>query len=1402
VVPGALVPPAGPLLQRDEELTRLRSAWERARRGGAVTVAVRGPSGAGATRLAQALAEEVAHSGARVTLLNHAETETDAEASTGAPTLIVADHVQAPAVGAYTLLLLLRGRDAPVSETAEVIDLAPLEHDGVRALVEQYVGIGISPTGGTRVLDELTAQVLAESAGWPGPAHEAALRCGRRAAVERIESAVSRVDSSAVSLTSAREELSSGVAMLSSAASGSELDSTDGCPWRGLESYGIDDGPWFCGRERLVAELVSRLAGTRLLAVVGASGSGKSSAVRAGLLAALADDVLPGSAAWTRVSMRPGAHPMRELGRQALGQRGASVGDLLAHLVREESDPAGTRVLLVVDQLEETWSACQDPGERAAFLDTLAELSQDPRSPVTVILVVRADYVGALAEHEQLAALVADGTLLVGSPTSPEIRRAIETPASRARLRLDEGLADSLVTDAGAEPGLLPLLSTALTQLWERRSGRSLTFAAYVRLGGLSGAIAGLAEDAYGALTADEQDAARMLLLRLTGPGDGLSVTRRRVPLQELEALPHEGVRGIVEALTRSRLLTTSDGHVEVAHEALFREWPRLRGWLLEDGAGRAVQRRLALAATEWDAEGRESGSLWRGTRLASALEVADARPEEITATEREFLDAGRAAIEGEQQAAEARAAAAAKQNRRLRALLAGLAVVLVGALVAGLLAMRATAEAEASRVSADAKRLAATALNEEYPDLAMLSAIEAVRMEESPETYGALLTLLSRTPELVTRVRTPNRFLRNGVSADGSTVFLSENEPRMRAVDAETGAQLWERGTPGAGQIGSWTALPSGDAFAPVLSEEVVAARVDASDGSVVWQIDAADLEEAAGPSTSSWMWNESGLLRGGRIVFATDSHVFVADPSDGDIVRAVAWPEPQRYDETLHVWPDGRVSLSAGPGPRVFDLARPDRGFRRLSGTPLALSPDGRRVALVSEGTADATLRLHDARTYLPVSETFALGGFSREAVWSGDGSQLLLAVDEDVQLRDGRTGALIDQQSAHSGAVMDLAVGGPADDLVWTAGRDGSAIALDLSGRRGVLPTSDSGFESHVGAGPVSGDVGVATPWYEDRVNPAHLVDLDTGRDLFGELTVKPGCEWCQVNSVAITHDGRRALGGIAVFAPPDFDYEQRGYLAIWDTADGSLLELVRTPWAVFGVDVTPDGRLAVLNGEHGYAVLDLQTAQFAHEPVRQRQMGWVDAMPNTAVSPDGRKAVLGRDDRMLLVDLASGQVLSERAVEEEAVSSVTWSGDGRHIVAGGLSGRLRFLSGESLTEVAPTRLVTGGFVIDLKTSRDGHLMASIGSDGDVVLWDAATWQPIGQPVTDDKGWGWLHFTEDERLQVFFESGELVELAVDPSVWLEHACRAANRDLTPEESAIVRPGLPLRSTCGDLG
>lgn len=1406
-LPAELAAPAGPTLGRHAELAKLRTAWRRAAAGEAVRAVLRGPSGAGSSRLASVLAEEMVHEGAAVHLIGPTRSaappapEQSAERGGATVTLLVADHVEAPEATPHTLVLSLSGIDEAVPSDAEVIDLAPLSYEHVQELVTEY--LGSSSASERQILTAATTQVLAESAGWPGRVHEAALRWGRRAAMQRIESAVGQADRAAMSLSSAREELSDGVVMLArtgrdGAAPVDEAPLPDLCPWRGLEHYDIEDGPWFCGRERLVAELVARLAGSRLLGVVGASGSGKSSAVRAGLLASLADDVLPGSATWARVVIRPGEHPMRELTRQALGQREGRIGDLLASLVTEAGELVHPRVLLVVDQLEEVWTACQDPGERAAFLDTLAELAQGPQS-VTVVLVVRADYVGELADHSELAALMADCTVLVGSPTSSEIRRAIDRPASRAGLRLQDGLADSMVSDAGAEPGLLPLLSTSLTQLWSRRSGRDLTYAAYVGMGGLSGAIAFLAEEAYARLTDSEGTAARTLLLRLAGSGDGSAVTRRRVPLSELQALPQQDARRIVGTLAEARLLTVSDGHVEVAHESLFREWPRLRGWLVEDVSGRAVQRRLALAAGEWAVEGREATLLWRGTRLTSGLEVADARPEEITSTEREFLDASRAAADAEQRNAEERAAAATRQNRRLRGLLAGLGVLLAVALVAGAVAMQARSEAESSRVSADAKRLAATALNEEYPDLAMLSAIEAVRMEESPETYGALLTLLTRTPELVTRVRTSNRFLRNGVSVDGGTVFLSENEPRMRAVDAQTGEQLWERSTPAAGQLGSWTPLPSGDVLAPVLAETPMVARLDGRDGSVVWRVGPAQMRAVAGKSASPWVWNEAGLLSGGRVAFATDTHVFVANTYDGRLVQAVAWPEPQTYDETFHVWPDGRVSVSMGTGPRVFDLQHPERGFRELSGTAYAISPDGRRVALVTETASGSTLRLHDSRTYRPVTAVHALDGFTRSVAWSPDGAALVVGVDEDVQVRNGRTGALVDELSAHSGSVMDLALAGPRHDLLWTAGRDGTAVSLDLSGTRGVLRRADTGFAPHAGVGAPEGDTAVAVRSYEDRVNPAHLVDVDTGADLFGALPTGPGCEWCQVNSVAMTDEGTRALGGIAEYDPDTFEYVDHGYVAVWSARDGSLVRRVRTPWAVFGIDVSPDGRLAVLNGEHGFALLDLQTFQLS-SVVDQEPMDWVDSMPNTAVSPDGAAAVLGRGERVVLVDLPSGEIAAERVIPGEPTVSLTWAADGKEIVAGGLAGRLHFLAADELAQVAPTRLVTGGFVVDLETSQDGRLVASMGSDGDVTLWDTATWRPLGQPITDDEEWGWLHFGDD-RLRIFYENGTLVEVPVDPSVWLQRACQAANRDLTAEESAIVRPGQPLRSTCAGV-
>jgi hypothetical protein len=655
------------------------------------------------------------------------------------------------------MVLVIADPAAEGPEGAEVLDLAPLDPQSVREIVAEYVG--------PDEVEYLTAELLdGLGPAWPARVHEVAAESARAAAVRRVAVAAAATGSSSAELLSARASLSDGIVALTEMKVSGPRPDVEVCPWRGLASYDVADAPWFAGRERLVAELVSRVAATRLLGVVGASGSGKSSVVRAGLVASLEADVLPGSSSWRVVLIRPGTHPMRELARVALGGNVSDVGAGLASLVR--ADERAPRTVLVIDQAEEVWVACQDEGERAAFLDTITELVTDPTSEVSVVLVVRSDFLAEVADHPGLSSALADATVLVGSPTEAEVRRAVERPAARANLRLEDGLADTIVSDAGREPGLLPLLSTTMARLWERRVGGVLGYAAYVGMGGLPGAIAHLAEETWERLDAEQQAAARVLLLRLTGPGDGTAVTRRRVALAELEALPQSGLVRTVEVLCEARLLTVSEGHVEVAHEALFREWPRLWAWLTDDAAGRAVQRRLALAAAEWDADGREPAQLWRGTRLLSALEIAEARPEELTGTEREFLGAGQAAEQAEAQAIRERAATTARQNRRLRHLLVGLAVLLALALVAGALTLRARSQAQASArqaersaLTADAKALAADALNQDYLDVGLLEAVEATRLEPSPETYGALLTLLTQTPDVIRRYRIFDRF-------------------------------------------------------------------------------------------------------------------------------------------------------------------------------------------------------------------------------------------------------------------------------------------------------------------------------------------------------------------------------------------------------------------------------------------------------------------------------------------------------------------------------------------------------------------------------------------------------------------------------------------------------------------
>ncbi|HEU0304758.1 MAG TPA: PASTA domain-containing protein, partial [Gaiellaceae bacterium] len=572
--------------------------------------------------------------------------------------------------------------------------------------------------------------LLDETGGVPARVHEIVAEWLRAEASRRLGEAALRAAEGRRELRAAQADLTSGVVELQRALGRMEADAVAAeqtCPFKGLASFDVVDADTFYGREQLVAEVVARLPGATLLGVVGPSGSGKSSIVRAGLSAALAGGALPGSEEWTQVVIRPGEHPLDELAR---ARRGAT----------------GTKLLLVVDQLEEVFTLCRDEAERMVFLDALTR----PAPNETMVIAVRADFYGRFAALPELASQLAENHVVVGPMKAEDLRRAIELPARRTGLHVEPALVDALVADVVDEPGGLPLLSTALVELWQHRDGRTLRLETYRESGGVRGAVARIAEEAYEGFTAEQRETARRILLRLASV-DGEDAVRRRAPLAELELDTNDDALRVVTVLTESRLVTVSEEVLEVAHEALLREWPRLREWLEEDAEGRRLHGHVIRAAREWDQTGRDPAELYRGARLAGALDWATAHDAELNELERSFLSESQAASEAEDRRIR-------RTNRRLRLLLAGAFVFLVAAVAGGSVAVFQSIEAQresdrAARVArvAQARALAESAVVNHGGDEegSILAAVEAVKttLEEDaivePEAAEALSLVL-----------------------------------------------------------------------------------------------------------------------------------------------------------------------------------------------------------------------------------------------------------------------------------------------------------------------------------------------------------------------------------------------------------------------------------------------------------------------------------------------------------------------------------------------------------------------------------------------------------------------------------------------------------------------------------
>lgn len=352
------------------------------------------------------------------------------------------------------------------------------------------------------------------------------------------------------------------------------------CPYPGLLPYDLVDTDVFFGRDAEVSSCLRRFHETGLVVVTGASGCGKSSLVRAGIAASLRRD-------GRRVRVvTPGRRPMDAL-----------------------SAPGVPGEVLVVDQAEEVFTLCADVGERTRFLDALAGYA----GKAGLIVAIRADRLGDVSAHPVFARVVERGLFLLGAMDRADLRVAIEGPAHRDGLLLEPGLVDLLVQEVEGEPGALPLLAHALRETWAHREGRTLTVDGYRSTGGIRGAVARSAEEIYTQLAAEERTIVRDLLLRLVVPAADGGPARTRVPRRLAAAdAAHEGV---VEQLVAARLVTSGDGVLELAHEALVRAWPRLQDWLHEDEDGQRIRRHLAVSADTWDTMGRPDSELYRGVR-------------------------------------------------------------------------------------------------------------------------------------------------------------------------------------------------------------------------------------------------------------------------------------------------------------------------------------------------------------------------------------------------------------------------------------------------------------------------------------------------------------------------------------------------------------------------------------------------------------------------------------------------------------------------------------------------------------------------------------------------------------------------------------------------------------------
>lgn len=1150
-------------------------------------------------------------------------------------------------------------------------------------------------------------------------------------------------------------------------------------PYRGLESYGVRDAAWFVGREHFVDQLQAGVAGLfdedgpRLVTLVGASGTGKSSLLRAGLMARLAMEGV------TPVLLAPGGDPKRSL-----------------EIALARFRPDTRKRLVVVDQLEEVFADRITPETRAEFLTSLVDLAGKPAT--VVVTALRADFYGHAVEEPTLLPLLSSKQVLVGPMDEESLRRVVVEPARRAGATVEPELVELVIRDLSPRGGppeasALPMMSHALLATWKHARNARLSVSDYVAVGGVAGAVQRTAEQVYGSLDEEGRSTARWLFSQLVNVDEEGVVTRRRIENSDLDG--GESLPQVIESFVAGRILTATDHTLEISHEVLLTAWPRLGEWLAADRDVLRLRRRVSLAAQSWDDHGREPDGLLRGGLLEMAKPLAEDRTP-LNALERTFVAESLAHVEEDER----------HRRRRTVGLRSLFAIVAVLAVVASLLSLylaRAIHQADQEREAAeDARNRAlsrqvatqAQRLHDSAPALGMQLALAAYELAPTVEARSGLLGVTGE--RLVSRLIGPEGMMRAVVSPTGGLVATANADGVVRfwSDPGEGPAELVsEFETPERGELYAAAFSPNGRLFAAAGASGVVTVlNLRDPEEPEVWSAPLEGPETAvqglafgpygrtlyaatSDPSLMSWK-----LQRGSRAVPLRTVAPFsgsaqsVAVSSTGLVAAGSA-------DGLVRVWRAGRTSL--------VPVYKVSVGGATNFVHSVAFSPDGE---LLAAGAKDKRVRVWDADTGKLVTDR--LGGFTswvNSVAFSRDGRSLAAGASGGT-VRAWRTGSWELEHELTGPTNFTSVEYAPSGDRLLTGSIDGIARTYRLDGPQ-LPPFGDNVWGI---AAPTAGDliyvgVGSADP---------QIARLDVGDPLAPEVLqplLAPDSAGTLDGVVGVSPDGRTVAGGTSTGRVVVWTVDESGsptLSVVLNTADELIENISFAQDGASFAASSDDGTTTVYSLDDGG-----RPAKLARLEIDSLAMG-------VALSPDSSLlAVGGADSRVHLWRLEGAEPEPLGTLEgfDNYVPAAVFSPDGTTLAAGSADGTVRLWDVTDPTAPEPRGEPLVGAtdtVFGIAFDESGEQLAAASADGILWLWsmdgDGGTLEariPVG-----GRGVYQALFRPSGRVFAGGAEGRVGSWLTDAEDAEELICSVAGSPITEDEWDQHVPGVDYAPPC----